>query len=93
MRPHSTTTRRKNLPFRLRQNLPFFFRKILIHNAQNVLPRQRIRIAVIHKVALLCDPVMPRKHLKLFPFQQRLQLALRPTIKLALLALAVGVFR
>ena len=66
--------------------------RVGIGDAQHVLVRQRLRVAVVNEVALLGDAEVADRHLELVGRQQLRQLGARPAVELALVPFAVGIF-
>ena len=64
-----------------------------VGDAQHVLVRQRLGMAVVNEVALLGDAEVADRHFELLGREQLRQLRARPAVELALVPFAVGVFR
>ncbi len=65
---------------------------VRIDNAQNILPRQRLRVAVVKKISFRGDPEISRGDAEFLDRKQLGKLFPGPAIEFSFLAFAVGVF-
>ena len=91
MRAHPLRARGGHLAFGRGQQRLLRLSQGGIDDAQHVLVRQRLGMAVVNEVALLGDAEVADRHLELLGREQLRQLGAGPAVELALVALAVGV--